>query len=67
MPAKKPMKTTSSRAIHSVNVHDMSSTMAPAPTIATPKIRSRARSRAMLGPNAIPAPRPTKTAPKSRP
>ena len=28
--------------------------MAPAPTMATPKIRSRARSRAMLGPNAMP-------------
>ena len=27
MPAKKPMKTTSSSAIHSVNVHDMSSTI----------------------------------------
>ena len=56
MPAKKPMKTTSSSAIHSVKVHDSSSTMAPAPTMATPKIRSRARSRAMLGPNAMPSP-----------
>ena len=38
MPAKKPMRTTSSRANHSVNVQDMSTTMTPAPTMATPKM-----------------------------
>ena len=67
MPAKKPIRTTSSRAIQSVNVQDISRTIAPAPTIATPKMRSRARSRAMLGPKAMPVPRPTKTAPNSSP
>ena len=67
MPAKKPMKTTSSRAIQSVKVQAISRTIAPAPTIATPKMRSRARSRATLGPIAMPRPRPMNTAPKSRP
>ena len=67
MPAKKPMRTTSSSAIQSVNVKDMKRTTEPAPTIATPKIRSRARSRATLGPIAMPSPSPMKTAPNSRP
>ncbi len=67
MPAKKPMRTTSSSASHSVNVQDISSTITPAPTRAIPKIRSRARSRAMLGPSAMPSPRPMKTAPNSSP
>lgn len=67
MPAKKPMRTTSSSATHSVDVHDMITTMIPAPTIAMPKSRSRARSWATLGPSAMPSPSPMKTAPNSSP
>ena len=67
MPAKKPMSTTSSSAIQSVKVDASSTTTTPAPTIATPNKRSRDRSRATLGPSAMPSPRPMNTAPNSSP
>ena len=68
MPAKKPMKTTSSRAIQSVKVQDMSSTIdagaddGDAEDALAGEVAGDARADARC-----PGPRPMKTAPKSRP